>query len=83
MLLMITLLSVIFNINAETVFQQDTLKTDSTKKEKKDLPLEATRKLQINTDQGTWISLDVSPDGQQIVFEMLGDLYLLGLIDKR
>lgn len=70
---------IIFETKADVIFQQDSVKTDSTKikKEKKDLPLEATRKLQINTDQGTWISLDVSPDGQKIVFEMLGDLYLL------
>ncbi len=32
---------------------------------------------QIDTDEGTWMSLDVSPDGEEIVFDMLGDLYLL------
>ncbi len=62
-------------------FQQDTVKTDTTKakkpKKKKPLELEATRELQVNTDNGSWISLDVSPDGKQIIFEMLGDLYLL------
>jgi hypothetical protein len=67
--------------NANYWYQQDSVKTDSTKteveKEKKDLPLEATRKLKINTDQGTWISLDVNPNGQEIVFEILGDLYLM------
>lgn len=79
-LLLILILFISFGANATVLFQQDSVKSDTTKtekKEKKDLPLEATRKLQINTDQGTWISLDVSPDGQQIVFEMLGDLYLL------
>lgn len=29
----------------------------------------------ISTDEGTWMSLDVSPDGSQIVFDMLGDIY--------
>jgi len=29
------------------------------------------------TDEGTWMAVDVSPDGKQIVFDMLGDLYLL------
>lgn len=31
----------------------------------------------LDTDEGTWISLDVSPDGQTIVFDLLGDLYTM------
>ncbi len=27
--------------------------------------------------EGTWMNLDVSPDGKQIVFDLLGDIYLL------
>ncbi|WP_339716880.1 amidohydrolase family protein [Cyclobacterium amurskyense] len=32
---------------------------------------------QINftTDEGTWMNVDVSPDGNTIVFDMLGDIY--------
>lgn len=41
----------------------------------RDLPLEPTRRLRFTTDEGTWMSLDVSPDGQTIVFDLLGDLY--------
>nr|WP_258182710.1 amidohydrolase family protein [Enhygromyxa salina] len=33
--------------------------------------------VQISTDTGTWMNLDLSPDGQTIVFDLLGDLYLL------
>ncbi|MBD1390929.1 PD40 domain-containing protein [Neiella sp. HB171785] len=33
--------------------------------------------LQFTTDEGTWLNIDVSPDGEQIVFDLLGDLYLL------
>jgi Tol biopolymer transport system component len=31
----------------------------------------------INVTQGTWMSLDVSPDGRTIVFDMLGDIYVM------
>ncbi len=40
-----------------------------------DLPLIPTRALKFTTDEGTWMSLDVSPDGRTIVFDLLGDLY--------
>jgi imidazolonepropionase-like amidohydrolase/Tol biopolymer transport system component len=31
----------------------------------------------FNTDEGTWMNLDVSPDGKQIVFDMAGDIYII------
>lgn len=31
--------------------------------------------LTINTNETTWSSLDISPDGKYMVFDMLGDLY--------
>jgi Tol biopolymer transport system component len=51
-------------------------KADSAAK-KKDLPLTPTRKIAFTTSKGSWISVDVSPDGQLLVFDLLGDLYTL------
>ena len=41
------------------------------------LPLQPAKALKFTTDEGTWLSLDLSPDGRTIVFELLGDLYTL------
>jgi len=35
------------------------------------------RDIDINVDNGTWMSLDVSPDGKTIAFDMLGDIYTM------
>ncbi|HRI59744.1 MAG TPA: amidohydrolase, partial [Saprospiraceae bacterium] len=31
--------------------------------------------VEFSTSEGTWMSLDVSPDGKTIVFDLLGDIY--------
>jgi Tol biopolymer transport system component len=57
--------------------QETTEKTrsDPTEKKKKGLPLQPDRTIELTTDEGTWVSLDVFPDGKSIVFELLGHLY--------
>jgi Tol biopolymer transport system component/imidazolonepropionase-like amidohydrolase len=41
------------------------------------LILDRAETIEFTTDEGTWMSLDVSPDGKTIVFDLLGDLYTL------
>lgn len=33
--------------------------------------------VRFSTDEGTWLDLDLSPDGRTILFSMLGDIYAL------
>lgn len=63
-------------MGVSTLFAQDK-KADSTKKATKELPLEPERTISFTAKEGTWLSLDVSPDGQTIIFDMLGDLYTI------
>jgi len=39
------------------------------------LPLKPSRNVDFKTSEGTWLSLDVSPDGKALIFELVGDLY--------
>ena len=42
-----------------------------------ELPLKPARTVKFTTDEGTWMSVDVSPDGRTLVFDLAGDLYTL------
>ena len=35
------------------------------------------KEVPINVSEGTWMSLDVSPDGREIAFDLLGDIYVM------
>ncbi len=50
-------------------------KKEEPKKKVQGLPLTPDRTIEFTTDEGTWLSLDVSPDGRTILFDMLGDIY--------
>lgn len=59
-------------------FAQDPKKDDEKKDDKKkeeELPLKTEKRIEFTTDEGTWMSLDVSSDSKTIVFDLLGDIY--------
>ena len=35
------------------------------------------RKVRVDTAEGTWMNVDVSPDGSRLAFDMLGDIYVM------
>ncbi len=41
------------------------------------MPALPTETIRFETTEGTWMSVDVSPDGKTLVFDLLGDLYRL------
>ncbi len=51
-----------------------------TKPEKWDVnapPGMTTRKVPIAVDEGSWMNVDVAPDGRTIAFDLLGDIYTM------
>ena len=59
-------------------FAQDPKGDDEKKDDKKkeeELPLKTEKRIEFTTDEGTWMSLDVSSDSKTIVFDLLGDIY--------
>ena len=55
---------------------QDAPDADTTdSKVTENLPLVPGREFNITTSEGSWMSLDVSPDGSTVIFDLLGDLY--------
>lgn len=72
---LVALIALALPVLAQTVEENDS----SARKARQDngLPLVTTRSLDFTTDEGTWISLDLSPDESTIVFELLGDLYTI------
>ncbi len=52
---------------------------DSDKDKKWDIanPKGTFKEVDFTTNEGTWMNLDISPDGKNIVFDMLGDIYTM------
>ena len=65
--------------SAAALVTQDAPVEDTVTKATKGLPLEPGRRLDYTATEGSWMSVDVSPDGSTIVFDLLGDLYTMPL----
>jgi Tol biopolymer transport system component len=44
------------------------------------LPIKPARTISFTTDEGSYMNVDVSPDGKTLVFDLLGDLYTVPAI---
>ncbi|MFK7730881.1 MAG: amidohydrolase family protein [Pseudomonadales bacterium] len=62
-------------------FAEESKEVTDNNEEKWDVlnPPFALNEVEIDTQTTTWSSLDVTPDGKQIVFDMLGDIFIVGI----
>ena len=74
----ISILSILFLVFTITAFSQE-----NNKKEKVSWDVSNPegnwdfKEIPLSTDEGTWMNLDVSPDGSKITFDLLGDIYIM------
>ncbi|MBI4932157.1 MAG: PD40 domain-containing protein [Bacteroidetes bacterium] len=74
LLLLFVMLST-FSFAQTKLTPKDTTKKKDDKKWDVLNPPGTFKEVEFTTTEGTWMSLDVSPDGKEIVFDMLGDIY--------
>ncbi|HSJ32466.1 MAG TPA: amidohydrolase family protein [Longimicrobiales bacterium] len=72
--------------SASALAAQDTLQTAApTIPEKWDVtaPPGPSRTIEFETSEGTWMNVDVSPDGRTLLFDLLGDIYTMPVAGGR
>lgn len=69
-----TLLLALLTIHQFSLFAQEKPKWDVSNPSLGGVPY---RDVEFSATEGTWMCLDISPDGKTIVFDMLGDIYTL------
>lgn len=65
----ITLVFFVFHLFSFSLFAQEKWDVNN--------PPGPKEKASFQTTEGTWMNLDLSPDGKQIVFDLLGDIYIM------
>src|ERR1700712_5358560 len=63
------LLSLNFNVNAQD--KKEPKKWDVSN------PEGPYKEVSFSVNEGTWMNVDISPDGKEIVFDLLGDIYAM------
>src|SRR5919199_1181447 len=81
LILALSLLAAVLPAQQQRQQQPDTAKRKTAPNS--DLPIIPTRQASFTTDEGTWMSLDVSPDGRTVVFDLVGDLYTVPITGGR
>jgi len=62
-----------------SVYSQPATKDTAKKSDKWDVssPPGPSKSVEFEVTEGTWMAVDVSPDGKQVVFDLLGDIYVM------
>lgn len=71
--------SISLAMSSQALVAQEVAESSEDKKQQWDVlnpPFDLTS-LDINSDEVTWASLDITPDGKQMVFDTLGDLFIV------
>jgi imidazolonepropionase-like amidohydrolase/Tol biopolymer transport system component len=77
----LTMKTILFAGAAIAALIAPTLAAEADKKDEKKWDVAAPpmekRKVKIDVEEGTWMNIDVSPDGRTIAFDLLGDIYTM------